>query len=306
MTKKIKSLISYTYDFQQFGVLRAQEFRKYIDSEEFFDEQGNVIEQIKYTQDGREEEKVINRYDEQNRLIMQERLFIINGTAERIEIYHNDGLGITEEKKYYDDEPGEKAIVKRNSHGDITEQIEYDEDEAQISRTNYTYFDKGLVSEECLYDENERMVKRVINTYNKEKKLVEQRVEFPEEDDRGYTLKIDYPEPLKQKGLAVYEHGEIKFETLDIFDQKGREIEAHYIDPENPDECWQLRRAYNDKGQLLYREQYNGDNVLVFRNDYEYENDMLKADLLYRFNPWNASAIKHRTVYEYTFYETED
>ena len=304
MAKKIKSVISYTYDFQQFGVLRSQDFKKYLDSKEFFDEQGNVIEQIKYTPDAKEEERTINHYDEKNRLTKQVREFIQNGTTESVEVNHNDALGITEEIRFYNGEAGEKVLVKRNEQGDVIEQVEYDEDGEQLSRETYSYLEQGLVSEECRYNESDVLVKKVLNTYNKEKKMVKQRLTFPEGDDQPYTLTIEYPEPLKQKGMATYDNGEIKFETLDVFDTKGREVEAHFLDPESSDESWQLKRAYNEQGKPLFREQYNGDDVLIFRNDYEYENGLLIAILFYRFNPYNAMATKHRTQYEYVFFDS--
>lgn len=305
MERKVKSITSYTYDFEQFGVLRAQDFRKYIRSVEEFDEQGNIIRQVSYTEDGREEEVVVNRYDEKNRLVSQERSFVLNGTKEGVKVTHDDARGVTEEVRYYDGEPGDKVVAVRNADGDMTEQAEYDEDGQLVSRQVYEYEAKGRVSREQHFDEDGRLTREVRNRYDEAGRLAEQRVEFPDEPEQNYTLRIDYSDPGRHKGLAVLDSGEIRFETLDVFDSEGRVVESQYTDLFTPEESWHMKRAFGKDGKVVFREHYDGNGILIQRYDYVYEDGLLKADIFFRFNPYTGIASKHRTVYEDQFFAEE-
>lgn len=169
MAKKIKTTLLYRIDYlpNPDGSEKALKPRKYSSAE--YDEEGQLLSEIKYNEDGEVEDKKVNSYDAEGRLLEEISYLGDDDMAEHM-AYERDADGkVLKAYKIYQDGERDTIHYNRDAEGNLIEKItidSFDEEEAReiidyenkqvVLRKRYEY-DELLLEESFTYDENRKM-----------------------------------------------------------------------------------------------------------------------------------------------------
>ncbi|MEZ5083812.1 MAG: hypothetical protein R2750_10235 [Bacteroidales bacterium] len=220
MGHKIKSTTLYKYDL----VLKnanAQEldWKKHKFSYTEFDENQNIVCEIKYNEDGEVDEKNINKFDKKGNLI-EELSYLTEDEIAEHKTYERDEKGnVVKIFKHYQD--GEKDTINfiRDQAGKILEKItidSYNEEEAReiieyagekvISRKEYEY-DELVVEESYKY--NEKGVLIELTRWTHEDEDSKYKNIYDDEGNIYKALKYNLKDKLISKAEYFYKDGKL-------------------------------------------------------------------------------------------------
>ena len=230
-----------------------------------FDQDGNLVKEVQYTNGGDIEIANGYKYDDKNRLI------------EEIHYYDEEEIG--EIVKYKLDEEGRKQ-AQETVYGD-----------GSVSKTSYTRFENmvtiktldedgdleaeelikldenGKILEEIHFDEDRQIVQKYINSYDKDGNMIS-RTEFGENEEFIVKVKIEYD----NKGNGVMEtHFNRKDEVVNQvafnFDEAGNRTSWE-------NSVYIHKTVFDKEGRPTHDERLNRRNNLVEEfTDYKYDEE---------------------------------
>ena len=136
MKKKIKSLKRYNQNYRNFNFsdLTSHADEEFVDMEVLFDDDGNIIEEIKYDSTGEIEEKNSYTFNSNGKLLTHTLLYALDDATEKRVLTRNEKGLLISEIKYYGDDTGEKTEYEYDEKDNVTAIIRYDEEGLLISR----------------------------------------------------------------------------------------------------------------------------------------------------------------------------
>lgn len=235
-----------------------------------YDENGNVVEELKFKPDGTEDEKYVASYDDKGNL-MEERTYLddddpadhktyerdADGKAVRMYRHYIDGTKDTVNFVYDDNgHPIRKETIDSYNEIESVEEREYDGDR-MISRKVIEY-DEVVLDEQLEFDQDGNLIKQTkwsveeeditwVNHFNTDGSLVKSLKYGPNDKLLGRS---DYH--YDKKGLLTRieeETGYGKTETTLEYDQHGNAIMQKEVNQEGAINS-QVSRKYNDQGQI--------------------------------------------------------
>ena len=296
MGHKIKSTTLFKYDL----VLKSAQaeelnWKKHKHSYIEFDENQNIVCEIKYNEDGEVDEKNINKFDEKANLI-EEMSYLSEEEIAEHKTYERDEKGsVIKIFKHYQD--GEKDTINfiRDDAGKIIEKItidSYNEEEAReiieydndkvVSRKEYeydelvmeehfVYNDKGTLSEHTKWsheDENSKFK----NVYNEEGQIYQ-------------ALKYNLQDKLISKAEYIYQGDNL----VEIIEESpyGKSI---------------TRIEYDEKGNPVKQTEENGAGKINNRaiRTFNEHNDVAETEVFIDFHGKGINQ-HYKIKYEYEY-----
>ncbi len=295
MSKKIKSVRLFKHD--NAGKKDSDQGNKgYKYSMTDFDENGNVVLEVRFNPDEELEDKYIYKYDNKNQLIeeihylsykdiAEHKTYDIDEKGKIVKVYkhYNDGSKDTIEHRYNENDllieqltiDSYEEIEAKNVYGYENENLileevyEYDE---LISKQSFSYDEKGNIIEENKWTEDDGNLRRV-NEYDKNDKLVKV-LFYNKKEELAAKTEYSYNESGKINEVTEEDqHG--KNTTTIQYDDKGNAVEQVEINP-NGDVNNKAIRKFNENNDVVETDVFidlhgagpNQEYVLRYEYDY--------------------------------------
>lgn len=296
MAKKVKSINLFKKDFfptqSDPKKFRTNEY-KYSSTE--YDENGNVVLELKFNADQKLEDKYVNKYNEAGILIEEKHYLSYKDLAEH-KTYELDESGkVLKAFKHYNDGSKDTIDYSYDSNGNLIERItidSYDEVEAKdvfeyegqnlikketyeydelTSKETFAYDPDGNVVEESSWTEEES--NRRSNTYNENGKI-EKMLFYNKKDE--LVAKTTYSYNAEGKIIGVAEETPYgNSSTIITYDKKGNAIEQIEKNEQGEINNSAIRK-FNDNNDVVETEVFidmHGRSLnqqYVLRYEYEY------------------------------------
>lgn len=299
--KNIRKIISFTTNYGMFQRSGNEEF-EYKSKETVFDEAGNTIKEVRFLENGDEDEAIIYLYDDKNRLVAETVFFELSESEEKRVIKRNDADKTEEEIIFYGDEPGEKVLRKLDEKGNVIESTHFDEDGNEIGRTEYTYTSGGKIATEKEFDEDGNVIKSLTNEYDEKGYILKQKMESDYEDRLDHVLEYqreDKKEIITTKDLK----GNVQLRVENEYDEKDNLIRYRFESIIEPLESRIQELEYDENGKLISNKVKDLGGNLIRHQELEYDEEgFLVEEVTISSNPLAGHSQHARIRYEYELF----
>lgn len=297
---KVKSMVRHTLPHALMHTDSEEEAR-YKSYEEIFDEQGNVVEQVKYNPDGSEDERAKFEYDQKGRLVEERIIYELSESDEIRKIEYDDAQNIRTETQYYGGEPGEQVITRLNGDDDVVEVRQTDEEGELVFVQTIEYYKKGLVSEEKEMDGEGNLIKKVTSTYDGNDLLTGQEIESYDEHLPSHVIEVTRGDN-KEIIESLNEDGKAFQRRTRKFNAKGQMIEFINEDYTESFNNRIQKLEYDDRDNIVKNEVFDMNGNLTRKQEFTYgEGNLPKEEIFFNNNLFTGNEHTH-TLIEYEFY----
>lgn len=239
-------------------------------AETVYNEDGQILEEKRYAQDGSIENTLINTY-ENGLLVMQEHQGEFDEFSEKLEFKYDDKGHLSKQLKHYADGSIDETIFSYNTQWQLIEKKTINDEGEQEELSRYTYDGSKLATEETL-DADGELVNSYHNTYDEAGNVIEQIVDgiegfqkivhvfnsnnqristqkYNEDDECIEETLIEESEDRKLLKMQESINGNISYYTIEL-DNAGRQIKQEETD-EDGDLISSIEREYDENGNLL-------------------------------------------------------
>ena len=302
MSKKIKSVKRFNQNYRNFNFsdMTSRADEEFLEFEFVMDENGNTIEEIKYTADSQLEEKNTYAYYPNGKLHSHILLYAVEDVSQKRILTRNEKGNLISEEKYYGDDSGEKTVYEYDNKDNIVVIINYDEEGVFISKSEVTYNEKGDVTERKTLNTENKITSRLSFSVPEEHQIEES--EFDENDKLISKTLLKFNNEGKEiSSVQISPQGKLISSVINTFDERGNVIQRLFKDFYSKT----INYTYNEKDLLTIQELYDDNGLLLRKNMYEYDNDgNVIAEQTYEMDTSRGGRDKHfGTRYEYQFWE---
>ena len=302
MSKKIKSVKRFNQNYRNFNFsdMTSRADEEFLEFEFVMDENGNTIEEIKYTADSQLEEKNTYAYYPNGKLHSHILLYAVEDVSQKRILTRNEKGNLISEEKYYGDDSGEKTVYEYDNKDNIVVIINYDEEGVFISKSEVTYNEKGDVTERKTLNAENKITSRLSFSVPEEHQIEES--EFDENDKLISKTLLKFNNEGKEiSSVQISPQGKLISSVINTFDERGNVIQRLFKDFYSKT----INYTYNEKDLLTIQELYDDNGLLLRKNMYEYDNDgNVIAEQTYEMDTSRGGRDKHfGTRYEYQFWE---
>lgn len=300
MAKSICSIDTYTIPIRMFeDKEQADESRAFCSAQETYDKLGNLMEEVKYLEDGSVDEKSTFTYDEQGRLT-EERIYHAlteNEDIRKVSYEDRRVLDIV----YYGDDPGEETTTLNDEHGHPLEIRRTDPDGELEEIIQFTYRKPGIVAEEVHLDGGEEPLKRIRSHFNEEDQLVGQEIWSADPNEINQTIEITREEH-KEISKALDEKGNLMYTRIHEFDERGNLIRFIHQDTSGAQSVRETE--FDDQNRPVALE-WRNENGMVFRSQqYTYnEEGEVTEEMYFESDPYSQQNVRQKIRYHYQYFE---
>lgn len=302
MSAKIKTVRRFTqrYKNYSFSELMNKADEEFLELVVEMDEQGNILSESKFDNEGELEERNTYVYSKLGKLEEHILLYAIDDVTERRVLKRDEKGLLLEETKYYGDDAGERAEYAYDEKENIISIKRYDEEGDFDVREEMKYDDKGSLIERTKFDKDEKVVERLSFALDSASNEVEEMEYFPDGKVKTKTL-IKLNEKGKEiSSVQTTPDGKLISAVKTVYDDRDNVIERHYKDFYSKS----IRYSYDEQDRLITQELYDGSGMLLKKNIYEYDDaGNIIAEQTFEIDTSRGGGDKHfGTRYEYDMY----
>ena len=210
-------------------------------------------------------------------------------------------MKITELTKYQDSEEIISRIEIRDEKGQISEEIDFNDDGQQLLRVTYKYNEKGQTFHITQYDEEDNWIEKKAISYNEDDKISSTIIEFPdgsitkesqqkegniitittEDEDGEFEGSLEHT--INEKGLTTKLVrtnfvGKVDSVLLYEYDEQGnttklveQDAKGHFIRG--------FAYLYDENGNRIAEDEINKKGKTISRTIHKYEEERLKSTI---------------------------
>ncbi len=302
MSEKIKSIKKYSFQFGQrsFGNWSEVEDEPVLASITQYDEQGRVVEEVKYDLDGEVEEHHHYKYDNAGRVIEYKMEMPSDEVEESTRTTRNEKGFATCIQKFYGEDGGEKREFSYNHLDEIASILHFDEEGVLEQKEVFSYDDKKRLQKREVYSGNDKLEKSTVFNYGENEQLLEQ-IEYDDKNNLLSKVVFTYDEHGDEiKTLQTNSKGEKTNQIITQYDYLHRPVirksSGFYTRITN--------YAYDEKGNLTEESLSDENGMVITRSLHDYdENNRLAADAYYETDLTRGGRdTSLGSRYEYEFY----
>jgi len=296
MTPKLKS--SRSYRANHTDGLEEEEIRghEYPYQSTQFDENGNVLSEETFDQDGEIEHKLSYSYDGQGRMVEEILIEEDDFVSEHRTMEYDEQGKLCREQLHYLDESFDETTFTYSDDGLLLSKRTTGSDGEAGNRIEFAYEGKFLVSE-IEYDPEGDMISKKLFGFE-EGKLTEESVESKDEE---WRLIHEYDETGKRLSSKRYNSkGQLVERSTFSYDEAGH---ATGISEETVSGTEQVRMEYDEKGNLLVQESLNQEEEVLSRIDRTYdEHNQVLTTHVFVDGRGQRAMQDYRIRFDYEFY----
>lgn len=302
MDKKIKSLSVY----QKNLILKSSAddspgSREYLLSRSLYEPvHGKLSEEAQFNPDGEMEQ--VMRYDyDANGFLTSEELVDGEGNVLEKRSFEPDEQGrIAREFIHYADGSADRIEYSWDEKGRVEKKERFD-DEEELETTEVFEFEGDLIVREAVLGSDGEILSETLYSYLEDGQLEEMVVSKPEEDT-WFRKMYRYNEAGVREAVTTYDQGGQPVERV-VFehDEHGRPVQ---VVEENRREKNTLHMEYNERGDIVFQEEYDLNGELTNRIERTYAADglLLESHVVVRNLQRNVSR-NYSLRHEYSFFE---
>lgn len=256
MSKQVKKAVTTT---------TPENTQGFISNIKEFDRNGNLVLEADFSGPGLPESKIVNLYDDQNRLIEKKQYTEGDELADHQVFFRNQDGQLLKTEVHYPD--GSKSIIVEKTDGRKSETIEEDED-GELESKEVNHFNKdGLVELRELYDFNHNLVEAYTFEYNEAKQLVRR-----DQLDRKkklflYTL-FEYDQKGRNTKRANFNRkGKLSDFLAVEFDENDQIVKQNFGGK------FHFIFGYDQNGNTILEERLRADGEMEYRSTFEYDEE---------------------------------
>jgi hypothetical protein len=301
MSKKIKSIKRYNRPFKPFSFGNAEEVgeQEYLESFIEMDENGNILTEVKHSEDGEMEEKNSYRYNQEGKLLEHTLLYAVEDVTERRMLTRNEKGFLLSEVKYYGDDSGEKTEYVYDDKDNLIEKKYFDEEGVFSGRETFAYDDIGSLVEDIRFDANNAIEEH--NTFKKIDDNTIEQVQHNADGSMASRVIIKFNEEGKElSSEQTTSAGKLISAVTTVYDEKGNVTEKHYKDFYSKT----VRYVYDENNRVVMQELFDGNGMLVQKLMFAYDEEGNLIDThTYEMDTTRGGRDKHfETRYEYEYW----
>ncbi|MGZ5283483.1 MAG: hypothetical protein ACXWEY_14510 [Bacteroidia bacterium] len=302
MERKIKTAQIYRSNIGTFEN-NAQD-NGYLYKKREYDKTGNMLWEIKYLRNGKQETITDYYYNEDNKTTEKKVFYPQDNTEEKTTYKYNKNGDLEEETLYYD---GELFIRQKTAHNEknLTTAIEsYNSENELTDREVLEYNERDKMSRHTHYNESGEADWQIEAYYNDKDQLLKE-IHHNLEEGTKETVLFTYNEAGKN----------IRSESIDADGNTTGYVEVTYNEQDKPTKYlsetmgYSISKiinqiAYNEAGKILESEYYDVLNgQLSGRESYEYdENGHVKTEEQFELRNQSDKKTHYRLLYNYEYF----
>jgi len=221
---------------------------RYMNKEERFDQQGNVVEEKELSETGEVKAHIENQYDDQQRIVEVKTL--VDDHTSRSTFEYSDGL-LVKELIHYDDGDFDtithtyendllvrRELIDEDGEEELAEVSSYDEKGRLLSFTEYRYgeqvrriameyeeMDKPV--REKVYDDNDDLQMENVNTYNSSGDVIKSEVIHHADQESSEITEIKFSDDGSEKTtLTTGTDGDERQFVRQVYNEDGHTIKT--------------------------------------------------------------------------------
>jgi antitoxin component YwqK of YwqJK toxin-antitoxin module len=267
MKKQIKSATTFHKELgSEEGVDR--EGKEILTQTVSFDSNGNVLEHIQYFPDGSIEDKVVNEYSAEGKLLEEVLFDQGDELAERRTMEYDEKGRPAKETKHYQDGAQDFIDYRYDEAGHLVEKI-YGDDSGWTEKREVYSFENDRLTTACEFDDEDKLTGETTVVYNQEGKM-EESSEWPAGEQGGRKVTV-----FNEKGLIdvikqYSESGKLIARFTYSYDEKDQVTD---ITEETQAGTNTSHTGYDEKGQVIMREEYGANQELNHRVERIYDEE---------------------------------
>ncbi len=232
MAEKIKTIRRFNQRYKTFSFseLMTKADEEYLEAVIEMDENGNVLVESKFDNQGELEERNTLRYSPEGKLLEHVLLFALEDVTEKRVLNRDDKGRLLEEIKYYGDDSGEKTTYEYNEKDLVSAIIEYDEEGELVSRESINYDESGSICERITDDSSGQLLQKLVFEKSGGTEVIEEK-EYGNDGNLKTVTTMSFNSEGKE--ISSYQKtpdGKLITGTITTYDEKGNMIERRYKD----------------------------------------------------------------------------
>lgn|GEM_PF-804193 len=248
MSKKTKSETIYRYDHIPGEDIDLEEEYEQIQSYRKFDESGNLVSEIAYSQDGSITDKIEYRYDQSGLLVETQVYGEDDEVLERKEVVRdNDGKIVRELTHYMDGSTDIQEYFYKD--GKVLIGMEVKDDEGELEYAEKYFYEGDQMMKVERWDTGQELVFSQEDSYKNG--LITNRKIWSSEEEEPYTIVIDFNETGKRVQELRYDSNDQLVERNNFEEDENGHVVR--IVEENRQRKNTTEFTYDDKGNVLHQ-----------------------------------------------------
>jgi YD repeat-containing protein len=274
------------------------EEREYLLSKTCYDENGNLISETQYDSSENIMQETVYTYNEKGRLV-EEILRDSEGFDVEHKSFELDESGkIIREFRHYMDEPYD--TIEYVYDGDLIIKKESIDFDGEAENTEEFVYRDGLLIENILKDQDSEIISLKQWVYDEKKNIIElKEIDF----SQGVETRTEYEyyDSGNKKAVLVFDVADELIErTLITENEKGQIIR---VVEENTRKKNTTNMVYDDKGNVVYQEEFDRNGELISKIKREYNEDNMIVESEVYVNGMGRGLSRNYTLrQEYTFH----
>lgn len=297
---KIKSSKKYTTRFKKMA-FGGEPDEEVLAVHSFYDEKGNVIEEIRIDEED-QEEKHVYEYHENGKLIRHDLMIESDGISETFNYTRDEKGRLIEETKYYGDDPGERVVYVYEAHDQPVSISRFDSDGEPESIETISYNDKNLLIEHKRAGADSKIIEVSRIEYDEKelpvnKTVLDSKNEIISVTTLGYNDKNELIRVTEKnsEGKTVSDITSTYDERGNVTSRKVRDFHSkslQFVYDEN-DNCIE-EAVYDEHGNLTMKSNYEFDSENHLISESEYLLDMNRGSQMansqsrYEYEYWTS------------------
>jgi len=297
MAKKVKSINLYKKDFfpskSNPEKVRSNEY-KFSTTE--YDENGNVVLELKFNADHQLEDKFVNKYNDKGVLVEEKHYLSAKDLAEH-KTYELDESGkILQAFKHYNDGTRDKIQYTYDNNGNLTEKTTIDSYDEVEAKEVFEYEGTNLIKKESFeYDD---LVSKDTFAYDPDGNVVEES-SWTEEDSNRRSNTYDKNGHI-EKVLFYNKKDELVAKTTYRYNEEGKIIG---VAEETPYGNSKTTISYDEKGNAIEQIEKNDQGVLnnSAKRKFNENNDVVETEVFIEMHGKGVNQ-QYELRYEYAYF----
>jgi len=233
-----------------------------------FDDKGNVLEHIQYFPDGSIEDRVVNQYTPEGKLLEETLFDQGEELAERRTMEYDEKGRPVREVKHYQDGTLDFISYRYDETGHLVEKI-YGDDSGWTEKREVYSFDKDRLTSAREYDDEDKMVGETTVDYDEEGKI-EESSEWPAGEQGGRKVTVYNEKGLIDVIKQYSESGNLIARFKYTYDEKDLVTD---ITEETQAGTNTSHTSYDENGLAIMREEHSANQELNHRVERTYDED---------------------------------
>ncbi|NVO04268.1 MAG: hypothetical protein HXX09_16365 [Bacteroidetes bacterium] len=264
-----------------------------------YDENGNEIKEVTYTEDGEFEQMFTFQFNAEN-LVIEENLFFTEDEITDVKKFdYNDQDKLVKKTIHYLDDTFDVTTYNYDDKGNLILKTTVDSDDNLEAKEVYEY-SNNKVSFHAKYDGDNNLIEEYKYQYNELGNAIEEE-KWDIYDDKRIKYLMEYDANGNRTKILTYNsHGQLKHKSLFEYNEKNQLLKTVEEDEFNNNV---ISFQYDERGNAIEQTEYNQHEDLISSINRKYnEFDNVISSNVYLNRQGSGPNLHYSIYYEYLYF----